>query len=237
MTVTAPAAPALTVTADGEAGTVRLTLTCADNSVSTGSQYVQAQVSTDGGATWTFLRHGDGVPVDTDLVVTLRDDEAPAGTPLLYQARAFQDDGATQAYSAWTTAAAPVTVTYTRWWYCAPQSAAGKLTLPWPFGDITWTRRQPQTVIDALGRTTPVVLNGTRKGRTGTLRLVCRGLATYTDAQALLDTQLTLLVQSPTGEQWYVAAGDVTETWRADASLTTDPYRVLEVKVTEVARP
>lgn len=123
------------------------------------------------------------------------------------------------------------------WSLTVPEAGGISITIEVPFETLTWSRTQQAGEFAVIGRQRPVRVLGERSGLKGTLPVVCRTTAGYAELQYVLDMRLTMLLTAPTGETWWVSAGDTPEGWSPLASTTGAVIRTVKVALTEVDPP
>lgn len=209
VSVAAPGAPTVAVTAQNTDGRIRVVVTSAVGGVTT--DLIEVQRSADGGTTWEFCRT-DRILLPSGGVAKVWDFEAPNGVSMLYRARGSAAySGGEYAASAWTTSS-PVTWTSTDQWLKNPNYPAlnVKVTVA-AFGETQRAARQ--TVFQPLGATYPIVVSDTPGPLTGTLTLLVADQAARDALDLLLASGGPLLLQGPASgahivPNLYVVTGD-----------------------------
>jgi hypothetical protein len=227
--------PTLTVTPDNTTASIGLLVT--HNAGAATTDAIEVQRSDDGGATWTAMRlptATGGVFVATD--VTLTDFEAPNGRTVHYRARALHLSSDVYAASpGWATGSGAWTST--SWWLKSPELPALNTTVAIRSAG-TDQRDARQGVFLPLGATRPIVVSDTRGGRTGTIVLKLATAALQDAVDALLDSNTTLLLQSPASDRWgsrYLRPGNHTRARPVDVQDIAVTFDSIEW--TEVAAP
>ncbi len=203
-----PAAPSMTLTAQGAAARVMVELE--DNAGDATTTGFEVQRSVDG-ATWVAVRTVDGD--DGTIVgtaITIYDYEAPNGTLTTYRARALHEDSGSFAASAWVTN----TVMWDTedWWIKHPNLPALNVNLGrgmYSYSDVTRAARQG--VFQTVGASRPVVVSDTRGGPTGIVVVQLATVALQDALDVLLDETATVLLQGPTAHghpDRYVSIGE-----------------------------
>lgn len=199
-----PDAPTLTVQ------TGRIKVHVEGNTGSATTTHLEVQRSEDGGVTYEPLR----LTTDTAGIVTgtsadLYDYEAPNGTLMTYRVRALHEvTTGNYVSSAWVSATA--TWTDTAWWLKCPEQPALNMVVV-PNSLPGYQRPVRQGVFQPLGSSETVIIADKRGNPRGTLRLQIDTPAEQDDLDALLDSNLTLLLQGPPAHHWtdrYVRIGD-----------------------------
>lgn len=199
----APDTPTLTVQ------TGRIKIDVEGNAGTATTSYLEVQRSEDAGTTWEALRltTEDGLLAGTSG--TAYDYEAPNGTLMSYRVRAAHDYSGQLAYSAWSSTAT-ATWTDSAWWLKCPEQPALNMTV-----NVTsfqgYQRAARQGVFQPLGATEQIVVSDTRGGATGSLTVRLDTAAERADLDALVDANLTLLLQGPAAHDepdHYLRVGD-----------------------------
>lgn len=199
-----PDAPTLTVQ------TGRIKVHVEGNAGTATTTHLEVQRSEDAGATYEPLR----LTTDTDGLITGTssdeyDYEAPNGTLMTYRVRALHEISAgNYVASAWASATA--TWSDTAWWLKCPEQPALNMVVV-PASLPGYQRPGRQGVFQPLGSTETVIVADKRGAPRGTLRLQIDTPAEQDDLDALLDSNLTLLLQGPPAHHWtdrYVRFGD-----------------------------
>lgn len=199
--------PTVAVTAAWSSTEAKATLTLQGGAQGAGftSQYFQVQRSDDGGTTWALARDGDDVTPSGSYAATVVDYEAPRGLTVRYRARSIGVSGEERIPSAWSSAIPQVLVTNDgTWWLKAiddPTLNQGSLRV---MGPLQITVEAPFTVFRRLGSNLPLVVSGLIGGKDGTFSVRALSDSEWTDIEALITHQGTLLVQDPVGEQKYI---------------------------------
>lgn len=123
------------------------------------------------------------------------------------------------------------------WSLTVPEAGGISIGVEVPFETLTWNRAQQAGEFTVIGRQRPVRVLGERSGLKGTLPVVCRTAAAYADLQYVLNMRLTMLLTAPTGETWWVSAGDAPETWAPLVTTDGAVIRTVKVALTEVDPP
>lgn len=198
-----PDAPTLTVQ------TGRIKVHVEGNSGAVTTTHLEVQRSEDGGTTYEPLR----LTTDTDGLITgtsadVYDYEAPNGTLMTYRVRALHEAGGYYITSAWVSATA--TWSTDSWWLKCPESPSLNMVVV-PASLPGYQRPARQGVFQALGSSETVIVADKRGNPRGTLRLQIDTPAEQDDLDALLDANLTLLLQGPAAHHFtdrYVRFGD-----------------------------
>ncbi|MEV6344122.1 hypothetical protein [Actinoplanes sp. NPDC051851] len=111
-------------------------------------------------------------------------------------------------------------------------------------GEGTPVRSVVQTVLQPLGRATPIVVSdGRRKAKTGSITLRTKNDTEHDALLALLDDVAVLLLDVPASKSYgltlrhqYLAIGDLTET-RLRPDFYPHPWRIWTAPYTSVGRP
>lgn len=233
----APATPTLVLTPDSSNG--RIIIDVDDNSGSATTDAFLIQRSLDGGTTWENLRvldNQDGIVVGND--VTVWDYEAPNGQAITY--RAYSLHNYSGAYTP-SLAADTETATWSSndWWLKVPELPDLNMIV-----DVdsfaAWTISVKQAVVQVLGRRKPVIVGDGRSSRAGTVAFKSWSPAARGALMALLDSDLTLLLQGPVAQMTeddalYLRAGEQARTRIVDKAYTVDVIDT--VAFTEVDAP
>lgn len=121
-------------------------------------------------------------------------------------------------------------------WLKNPVNPAINASVPVENASLDITRHKQRSVRRPLGRTLPVVLRGANRGEAFTVTYTSIGEAAWLALIALIDSEATLLLQTPQ-RQWYVdVSGDVSD--YEDLWETTDEtYRRITIPFTQVDIP
>lgn len=197
--VTPPNAPTITLSAEGVKGRIKVELDDAATGAST--DLFEAQVSRDGGVTWESMRllaSSDRITPSGGLA-TVYDYEAPNGVDTYYRARALHSYSGEYAVSSWVTA--HTSWSSSTWWLKHPTKPAMNLAVV-PYSAPGISRASRQGVFNVLGRKFPVVVDGVRGGRSGTLVLEVDTDEEHVALVKLLDETTTLLLQARSGHHF-----------------------------------
>lgn len=185
---------------------------------------------------WRNVRTSDGNPLvlttsGANRVGTLRDNEAPYGTPVTYST-----------IESPSTVSSPVTVGETRVWLVDPGTPALSVPIEMranSFAEESWDVQQG--IFWPMGRSTPVVqTDGARKAPASSVTVKIDTLAELADLRALLTGAGVLLLNVPPSanvgvDTAYIAIGKVTN--RRVTDIGADPYRAVELPYQVVDMP
>lgn len=190
-----PATPTLTASYSAVTNTTTLTLHSTDSTGPTGS----IEFSDDGGVTWNFLRYCTALTIYPGTS-TAYDIEAPSGATRQYRARSWT--GAPQSFSAYATATTAPAIT--QYWLRDLTGALGSVNLNVVKGTLSTTFPEPLTEHDGLGNPAAIVVADVIGLENGQATFWTNTIANEAALTSLMVAQRTLLLQAPTGEQWYV---------------------------------
>lgn len=131
--------------------------------------------------------------------VTVYDYEAANGGATYYRARALHSYSGEYAVSSWVTA--HTSWSSSTWWLKHPTKPAMNLAVV-PYSAPGISRASRQGVFNVLGRKFPVVVDGVRGGRSGTLVLEVDTDEEHVALVKLLDETTTLLLQARSGHHF-----------------------------------
>jgi hypothetical protein len=185
---------------------------------------------------WRNVRTSDGNPLvlttsGANRVGTLRDNEAPYGTPVTYST-----------IESPSTVSSPVTVDETRVWLVDPGTPALSVPIEMranSFAEESWDVQQG--IFWPMGRSTPVVqTDGARKAPASSVTVKIDTLTELADLRALLTGAGVLLLNVPPSanvgvDTAYIAIGKVTN--RRVTDIGADPYRAVELPYQVVDMP
>ncbi len=192
------------------------------------------QRSTDGGATWVFVRGATNAPASgTTFAVT--DYEAPFATSTLYRARAVS----ALITGPWLVATA-ATITPTTAWLKAV--SVPSLNIPVCLRDApTESYGITQGVNVVLGRDEPVVLSDVRRLAVGSFSVLTPDAATRAALLALMRTASVLLLQVPEAVggvvELFFVAGQLDVARPSGGGKKSLPQRIHVIGYSEIRRP
>lgn len=234
MNVTAMGAPTISATADNVLNRTALSVTVPSTSPYT-SATVTVQRTADAGATWTTIRDADGVAIPFATATPYHDREAPLGVALLYRARAIGTYLTDQVTSAWSTNASVTLAAATRWNLRAPEQPSIDILGLNVIGAPEEQLGEEVGVFRPIDRRYPVVVAGELTGWDGSLAVETVTAADWAALEALVESQLVLLLQSPFGSQKYIRlVGNVKF---ALQGTPTTPRRRVALSYVETAAP
>lgn len=209
VSLTAPTTPTLS-SASWSAANQRTTISVTGGaSYSAGSQEWQVQRSDDGGTTWKYVR---GAFRSTDASVaptswTVYDYEPVRGGTARYRVRSVGNAAGVYLASTWT-AGTNVSVTAVTTWqmlaFTASSLSGSVLSDVKILGDLDLTQDETIGVFRPQGRTRPIVIHGSLTGEDGGYEILASTIALRDSYLALINSQKTVLVIDPFGEQKYV---------------------------------
>ena len=236
--VPGPVNPTLLATYDPDLNRVKVDASV--TSVTPATATYNLEFSDNAGVTYQLLRDGEQIPVTpVTLGATLYDYEAPLNQLRKYRAQGFRILNSIKVSSGFSVAvdATPQTVDF---WLKDPLAPGLNTILPVMADKPKRPRLQgifaPLTD-DGAGQQFKVAITGPRYGVEGQLTLAFKGNDGGWNAfNNILDSGRTLLMQSPDGQNHYVAmAGDLEWDW--GLRRTEAQYRIATISYTEVRKP
>lgn len=131
-------------------------------------------------------------------------------------------------------APASATPTYTEWWLKDPMDVTLNMTLHLEGEAVESSREEDQGLFYPLDDPAPVIASGQLRPEVVALSVFCPDAATEASLVALRETQRVLLLQAPTGEQWY---GKFGPSWVRRRSGLGTPWRRIETEFRGTAMP
>jgi hypothetical protein len=235
VSVTPPATPTLTATADASNGRINLALTNNDvNTTSTGT----IEYSDDGGTTWATVRGADFMDlfgIVSGGTFTVSDYEYTPKVARQYRGRVYEQTGSLITNSNYGTAG-PVDISPTTWRITDPVARTSV--------EVSVYAQTFDQVVDKktgvfliLGRDKPVVVSDGGDGSTFELMLQAKTKVDDTTAVAIAKSTATQLIQSPYGEHWYVVVTAYKRSQEPTPINSTDAFRGITLTCTEVDAP
>lgn len=121
------------------------------------------------------------------------------------------------------------TASYTGWWLRDPTDPGRDMEI-----DVTkfeWAQPEEAAVFKPIGRDRAVVISDEVRGVDATLYIETVDEAAYNNFKELRYTQRVLLLQAPTGDQWYIKfVGPL----QMQLENVVTPYRKLQVDFVQV---
>lgn len=231
MSLTAPTTPTLTATWDEGLGRTQVVVVGA---AATGYDYQVFNIerSDDGGASWGFVRNGEGYAVGASFTSTIQDYEAPRGITVQYRARAVAYLGSNVVVSGYSTIDSEYVTNDLQWWFKSVSTPALNVGGVKVLEGVGLTVEEDLGVFRAIGRQEPLVVSGTIGGQDGSYTAVANGTQEWVSLYALATQQSTLLIQDPFGEQKYVRV--TSRSWK-QTGATSSPRREITMGYVEVS--
>ena len=196
--VTPPNAPSITATGEDDDGRIKIDLDDAASGPST--DLFEIEKSADG-VTWESMRVllDNGRVTPASGLATVYDYEAVNGVTTYYRARALHSYSGVHAASSWATDdgrwESP------GWWLKHPTRPALNVQIT-VYSAPGYSRAARQGVFNVAGRNLPVVVDGVRGGKTGSLVLDVETAEERAAIEALLDEGVSLLLQGREDDNW-----------------------------------
>ena len=231
-----PTTPALTASADDTNQRVDLSLVVSTTAGYDGDAMTATiERSDDGGVTWTPVRGCSGVAVAAGANTMSADYEAPRGASVTYRARIADTltSGGTTFYSGWDEDAVTSYVV-SGWNLKVPEDPSLNWLLAPVLAAPSAERDREVAVFHPLGRQTAIAIAADSEGETGTLELFANGVAAVAKLQALVAWAGALRIETPFGEERYIAATGAGWTIEGTASV---PRRQASLEYVEVGQP
>jgi hypothetical protein len=229
--LTQPAIPIVAAVWSEALGKSTVTITGAVLPGGFASQVFELYRSDDGGSTWVAVRGGLDLEPDGSYVVTVADYEAPRGQMVAYRARAVGLSSGNLIASAWSASSTAFISNDGNWWLKSPTSPSLNIAAARVLTGLELTQTVEAGVFRPIGRGNAVVIEGSAGGWDGTYRVYTSSSAEWAALKALLDSQATILVQDPFGEQKYIR---VVSRQMTQAGTAAEPQRTLQLGYVEV---
>jgi len=243
----APVAVLQTAAFDATYNRVQLVMLPSSSSPTTYAYAVQ--VSRDLGATWGPVRGGLLIAATGMTPLTLYDHEAPLNQASQYRVLSYGQTGSLLFPASAFSSTLSVTPFSEGHWLKDPLNPLLNSPLPVLYLGDTVVQKKVQGTFEPLSGgafAQKIVVNGPMYGIEGTLNLIFHHKQAgdlFAAFQALESSRHILLLQSPTGEQHYIALGpgasgsDKTWMWDIIPGTNQVKYRKLTVSYTETAAP
>jgi hypothetical protein len=218
VSITPPATPGLTATADS--ANARVILAYTKNNGDAGTT-LTIEVSDDGGVTWA--PHPNITAMAISGNGTTYDYESPPRGVRRYRAKVTVGAVRSSAYSL----AVLAQVSSGKWQLKDP--LVPSLNVSPDVVEFSKTFKEPQAVYEPLGRSEAVVITEGMKGMSGTITFRTKDTAARLAMEAITQTGRVLLLQDIFGGQWYIKLG-ASHNWkhiRATDPTGTYPVRDL----------
>lgn len=220
----------------------------------TSTQKLIISRSADNGVTWTTLTRNFPVspstidssgqisllPVTTQAAVTY-DYETTRGTTYYYRAYVLATDSGYEldsAYSTTTSQMISIPNDQCKWNFKVPETPSLNVlsaTIASSGSFLPRSRHEQAGIFTAIGRTKKVKVTDVVLGDEFPLTILCTTAAQYASIIAMLNAQKTILVQDPTGRQWYMGVdSDVSIN---DSLIPSLYFREITIHLVEVDAP
>jgi len=193
------------------------------------------QRSENNGATWTTLRNGGNLTVNSNGVATIQDYELTPGATQQYRAWATWVSPSGQMWQGETTyqLIAPV-MSNNQWWISSTSNPA----LRYPLlvqNQSTETMKHPNGVLYPLGSRFPITIAGVVGGRDGSIDVMWTDIPNWQNFLNFLRLGEIYVLQNPVeNTKSYIFINDDV-TWENNAS--SQPYRKVTIPYIEAAPP
>jgi len=177
----------------------------------TGAAVWVIDYSDDGGTTWISHRL-TGTAIGSNQSVTLYDYEARSGIVRTYRAKILGTQAAGVYVGSQYTSTVTATVTISEWQLKVPQKPSLNMSLPNAMAQtqgkvgpaLPITSHESLGMFSPLGRTRRVPVYDTILGQVLSVILEITSQSVYGQLVAIRNNQQTVLLQAPTGDQWYL---------------------------------